>query len=156
LSSPRAIAGRVTRVAVTHETISVADLVAAVRSRRSGAVMTFVGTVRDHHAGRRVSHLRYEAYVPMAERVIETIAAEAVSRWEVERVAVQHRVGRLEIGEISVVIALSAPHRAPAFEALRFIIETLKRQAPIWKHETGPEGSCWIEGPEQVEGPDAP
>lgn len=116
----------------------------------AGAVATFTGAVRDHHAGKAVSRLEYEAYVPMAEKMIADIAERAGSRWELLGIAVEHRIGQLQIGDAAVVIAVSAAHRGEAFEALRFLIDTLKDEVPIWKRETGPDGTHWIEGPDLV------
>jgi len=126
--------------------IDVAALVAAVRGDGDGAVAMFVGTVRNVNAGRRVLFLEYEAYAPMAEREMERIAAEAIARCGATRVAMVHRLGRLEIGEISVAIAVAAPHRAAAMDACRFVIDTLKRRVPIWKREHFEGGTVWIEG----------
>jgi molybdopterin synthase catalytic subunit len=141
---------RVVHVEVTAEPISAAVLAGRVRSSRAGAVATFEGVVRDHHAGKSVAFLEYEAYVPMAEKMLSEIAHEATARWPVEAIAVAHRTGRLEIGEASVAIAVSSAHRGDAFDALRYTIDELKARAPVWKRETGPDGSHWIEGPDIV------
>ncbi len=111
-----------------------------------GAVSLFLGTVRNVNAGQRVLFLEYEAYSGMAEREMERIAAEAVARFGVTKVAIVHRVGRVEIGEASVAIAVAAPHRAPAMEACRFVIDTLKTSVPIWKREHFEGGAVWVEG----------
>ena len=111
---------------------------------------TFSGVVRDHHEGKQVSFLEYDAYEPMARRVMQDIAEEAWRRWQLEGIAVDHRVGRLEIGEVSVALAVSSAHRAEAFEAARFAIDELKLRAPVWKRESGPDGTFWIEGPDHV------
>ncbi|HXW04776.1 MAG TPA: molybdenum cofactor biosynthesis protein MoaE [Vicinamibacterales bacterium] len=111
-----------------------------------GAVATFVGLVRDHNLGRRVRWLEYEAYAPLALRAFERIAGEAAARWPSVRLAVHHRIGRVEIGEASVVIAAAAPHRADAFAACRYAIERVKQIAPVWKHEHFEGGDVWIEG----------
>jgi molybdopterin synthase catalytic subunit len=110
-----------------------------------GAVVLFSGTVRDHADGREgVEFLEYEAYESKALERFATIAAEAGSRWPtIGRVAMLHRVGRLELGESAVVVAVSAPHRAEAFEAARYAIDTLKVAAPIWKHESWRDGEGW-------------
>ncbi len=126
--------------------IDVAALAADVRGDGDGAVSLFVGTVRDVNAERRVIFLEYEAYAPMAEREMERIAEEAISRGGVTLVAIVHRVGRVDIGEASVVIAVAAPHRAPAMDACRFVIDSLKRSVPIWKREHFEGGEVWIEG----------
>jgi molybdopterin synthase catalytic subunit len=110
-----------------------------------GAVSLFLGTVRNVNVGRRVLFLEYEAYDRMAEREMERIATEAVARFGVTKVAIIHRVGRVEIGEASVVIAVAAPHRAPAMDACRFVIDTLKVSVPIWKREHFDDGAVWVE-----------
>ena len=110
-----------------------------------GAVITFVGVVRNRNAGRRVLRLEYEGYEPLAVRAFERIGREVGDRWKV-RLAVHHRLGRLEIGEASVIIAAASPHRADAFAACRYVIERIKQIAPIWKHEFFEGGDVWIEG----------
>src|SRR5262249_1828351 len=111
-----------------------------------GAVTYFVGLVRDHNAGRRVLWLDYEAYPPLACRAFAQIDAEATARWPSARLAIHHRIGRLAIGEASVVIASASPHRHDAFAAARYGIERIKQIAPIWKHEHFDGGDVWIEG----------
>lgn len=148
--SSRADRFRVIETSADEEVVR--DLVA---SDRAGAIVTFVGVVRDHHEGRAVDHLEYEAYAPMAERVFAEIAAEAEARWTLEGIAVHHRVGSLGVGERSVAIAVSAVHRSEAFEACRFVIDRLKALAPIWKRETGPDGTKWVQGPGPRPGLDA-
>lgn len=139
-----------TDVRVTEEPISAAATADRVRRDRAGAIATFEGTVRDHHEGKSVAFLEYEAYVPMARSELQRLAGEASERWPLEGIALDHRIGRLEIGEVAVAIAVSAAHRGPAFDALRWLIDTLKQTVPIWKRETGPDGAYWIEGPEHV------
>jgi len=121
-----------------------------VASARAGAIVAFEGVVRNHHQGTPVAGLEYEAYLPMAERQLRVIAATARERFDVERIAMVHRFGSLLVGDISVGIAVSAAHRRPAIAAMEYLIDTLKQRAPIWKKETGPDGSFWIEGPEQI------
>lgn len=110
-----------------------------------GGVVTFFGTVRDHAEGRPgVSHLEYEAYEEAAVARMAAIAAEARTRWPaLGRIALHHRVGRVELGELAVVVAVAAPHRAEAFEAARFCIDTVKATVPIWKYETWDGGAAW-------------
>jgi molybdopterin synthase catalytic subunit len=134
-------------IEITSEPLSLARCVAAVEAPQCGAIVTFLGTVRDHSDGKRTDYLEYEAYPEMAEEVLHTIVQEAHDRWHIGHVAVQHRIGRLEIGEPSVVIAVSAPHRAEAFAACRHIIERLKQIVPIWKKEYGEGGEVWVGGP---------
>jgi molybdopterin synthase catalytic subunit len=122
----------------------------AVAHPAAGAVITFVGTVRNHSGDRQVEHLEYEAYPEMAERVMQRIATEVRERWPVTGIAIEHRVGRLEIGEASVVIAVSAGHREEAFAACRYAIDRIKEILPVWKKEVWDGGETWIEeGPGQ-------
>ena len=111
-----------------------------------GAVATFVGVVRATHKGRRVRYLEYEAYEPLAVRAFQRIADEIRTAWPDASLAMHHRVGRLEIGEASVAIAVATPHRAEAFQACRYAIERIKQVAPIWKHEFFDDGDAWVEG----------
>lgn len=129
------------------EPIDEAALLAGVRGDGDGALALFVGTVRDHNAGRRVRYLEYHAYPELAERELSRLAAQAIERFGVSRVAVAHRTGRLAIGETAVVVAVAGPHRAETFDACRFVIEELKRSVPIWKQEFFEGGAAWIEGP---------
>jgi molybdopterin synthase catalytic subunit len=111
-----------------------------------GAVVTFLGLVRHHNLGRTVRYLEYEGYEPLALRAFERIASEAAARWPAVRLALHHRIGRLEIGEASVAIVTTSPHRADAFAACRYAIERVKQIAPIWKREFFEGGDVWIEG----------
>lgn len=126
--------------------ISVDELLAAVQSRANGAVALFLGTVRDHNRGRRVERLEYHAWAEMAESELRRLAARACERHAVSQVALAHRTGRLEIGEVSVAVAVGAAHRAAALDACRFLIDELKRSVPIWKKERFEGGEVWIEG----------
>src|SRR5262249_10261688 len=112
-----------------------------------GGVCVFLGVVRNDNGGRAVRHLEYEAYEEMALPLMEEIAREAGGRWPVTGVRIGHRLGRPEIGETSVAVAVSAPHRGPAFEACRYAIDTLKATVPIWKKEFYADGAVWLEGP---------
>jgi molybdopterin synthase catalytic subunit len=125
--------------------LSLDEVVESVRSPGCGGIVTFTGVVRDHSRGQRILHLEYEAYEPMAEAEMQRISGEVCARWPEARIALTHRVGRLEIGEAAVMIAVAAPHRAQAFEACRYAIDALKRSVPIWKKEFGAEGTCWVE-----------
>ena len=111
-----------------------------------GAVVTFLGLVRNHNLGRSVRYLEYEAYEPLALKAFARIAAEIAGRWPSARLALHHRIGRLEIGEASVAIATRSPHRGDAYAACRYAIERIKQIAPIWKHEFFDGGEVWIEG----------
>lgn len=132
---------------VTRQPLDPAALLARVGGPSDGAVLLFLGTVRDHNDGRPVSGLFYDAYLEMAERVLREIAAEASQRLGTRRIAVAHRMGELAVGEVSVAIAVSSPHRAQAFDACRFIIEEIKRRLPVWKSERYADGQTdWLEG----------
>jgi molybdopterin synthase catalytic subunit len=143
------------RVALVEAPIDENEVRRSVEGAGFGAVVTFLGTVRDHAAGRQVRYLEYEAYVPLARKQISALAEEAADRWQT-RCAVTHRLGRLEIGECSVVVAVAAAHRAEAFEACRWLMDTLKTTAPIWKKEYFEGGACWIEGPHALPSSTAP
>lgn len=137
------------RTWITQEPIDVDQVLSRVGTPADGAVLLFLGTVRDHNDGRRVRGMRYEAYVAMADRVLREIAEEASVRAATDRIAAVHRIGELAVGEISVAIAISSPHRAEAFEGGRWIIEEIKRRLPVWKEEHYIEGSRrWLEGHE--------
>ena len=124
--------------------IEVAEVEAIVRHGGAGAVVSFTGAVRDQTNGLAVEALEYEAYKSMAEKYLAKIGAEVTERWPAARVAILHRVGRLTVGEASVVIAVASPHRADAFEGCRHAIERLKQDVPIWKKEIRTDGSVWV------------
>jgi molybdopterin synthase catalytic subunit len=119
---------------------------AVAQGQGHGAVVTFVGLVRQQNRGRRVVALEYEAYQPLALRCFSRILDEAAAYWPSARLALHHRTGRLAVGEASVVIAAGAPHRADAFSACRYAIERVKQIAPVWKREVFEGGEAWIEG----------
>ena len=121
-------------------------LIDHVRKDESGAVALFSGVVRNENLGRRVLYLEYDAYPEMAERVMREIAEEVKARWPVLDVAIQHRTGRLEIGETSLLVAVSAAHRKEAFEACHALVDRFKEVVPIWKKEVWEGGEEWIEG----------
>jgi molybdopterin synthase catalytic subunit len=131
-------------ISIVRDTVDVAALEAAVADPSAGATVTFVGTTRRDNAGRVVLSLEYEAYEPMALSEMRKLAREAGERWRIVRIAIQHRVGVVAIGETSVAIAVSAPHRAEAFEACRFAIDRLKEIVPIWKKEYFEGGEIWV------------
>ncbi len=132
--------------AIVTEPIDEATLRASVSDPGAGAVLVFIGTTRNQTRGRRVEHLEYEAYEPLALRQMEQIAKEIRERWpDVKGIAIVHRVGRLEIGEASIGIAVSSPHRATAFAACRYAIDRAKESLPIWKKEVWEGGEEWIE-----------
>jgi molybdopterin synthase catalytic subunit/molybdopterin converting factor small subunit len=129
---------------LSDEPLSLEAVVDEVASEEAGAIATFVGTTRIHSRGRTVTQLEYEAYEGMAEGEMEAIADELKARYELCEIAVHHRVGRVGIGERSVVIAVSAPHRADALAACRDAIDTLKERVPLWKKELYEGGEEWI------------
>ena len=134
------------RFRVTADPLDATAVARIVASADCGAITTFVGIVRDEHGGRRVLWLDYEAYEPLAIKAFALIDEEAGERWPSIALAIHHRVGRLEIGDASVVIAAASPHRPEAFAACRYAIERIKQIAPIWKHEHFEGGDVWIEG----------
>jgi molybdopterin synthase catalytic subunit len=133
---------------IVSEPIGEREVIARAASPRAGAIATFHGVVRDNSLGRRVLYLLYEAYPPMAVKEMQAIEEEIRGRWEVEKVAITHRIGRLEIGEASVVIAVSSAHRKDALEACQFAIDRLKQTVPVWKKEFWEGGEVWIENPQ--------
>ena len=133
-------------ISITREPLKRDELIAAVSHASVGGIVVFEGVVRDNARGKQVRYLEYDVYPEMAVQQIRAIVAEAEQRWGVERVAVAHRIGRLEIGEASVIIVVAAPHRGEAFDACRYIIDTLKTTVPIWKKEVATNGEEWVEG----------
>ena len=139
-------------LAIGRQPLELDHLVAAVSSRNGdevgsdGAIVTFLGLVRNHNVGRRVRYLEYDAYEPLAQKTFERIASEVRDRWPGAQLALHHRVGRLEIGEASVAIAAASAHRGDAYAACRYAIERVKQIAPIWKREFFEGGDSWIEG----------
>lgn len=124
---------------LTHDRLDDAAMTAAATRADAGAVVTFLGTTRDHHEGRRVTRLEYEAYAPMALAALAVIEREACTRFEVFSCAIAHRLGEVPPAEASVVVVVAAAHRGPAFDACRWAMDELKRTVPIWKKE-------WFEG----------
>jgi molybdopterin synthase catalytic subunit len=132
-------------IALTHDVIDVAALTEAVRSPSAGAVVLFLGTVREVTNGRRTIALDYDAYPQMAEAKLWELEAQAREKWPIDRVAIVHRLGHLELGDVSVAVAVSCPHRHQAFDAARFLIDELKAWVPIWKKENWADGSTeWV------------
>jgi len=134
------------KLALVRETIDKALLTLYVRGEQDGAIVTFDGFVRNQSHGRMTSYLEYEAYEPMALGKMKEIAGQIHQQFRIHRVAMAHRLGRLEIGETSVFIAVSAPHRGAAFDACRYAIDTLKKTVPIWKKEYFADGAVWADG----------
>ena len=145
-------------IEITHAPIDHAALTERVRSNLAGAVCTFLGTVREMIGDRRTASLDYEAYPEMALAKMAELEDEARRRWPIQDAALVHRVGHLELGEISVVVAVSCPHRDQAFEACRWLIDTLKEVVPIWKKEVWADGEQWIgwEGTDEEQPQGAP
>lgn len=138
---------------VTTAPLDAQALAGAVADPAAGAIVVFQGVVRNHSRGRAIRYLEYEAYPEMAEQVLTQIGAEMKARWPLQRVAIAHRVGRLEIGETSIVVAVSAAHRAEAFAAVAYAMDRVKQIAPVWKKEYTTDGNYWVEGPEQEDTP---
>jgi len=139
-------------VALTREAIDAEKIVAAAKSGEDGAVVVFDGIVRNHSRGRQTLYLDYEAYEEMAVRQMRELGAKARERFGVRQVTVVHRLGRLEIGETSVLIVVASAHRSAAFEACRWLIDTVKQTVPIWKKETFLDGAVWAPGEPFPEG----
>ena len=161
-ASPSAnVADQPVITALTRDVIDAAKLTAAARRAEDGAVVVFDGIVRNHTRNRQTLYLDYEAYEDMALKQIESLARDAVTRFGVRRVTLVHRLGRLNVGETSVLIVVASAHRAQAFDACRWLIDTLKKTVPIWKKETFVDGAVWAPGepfPENiaVHGPETP
>jgi molybdopterin synthase catalytic subunit len=131
-------------IAIVNRAIDVDGVRRSVLSPSAGGIDIFIGTTRNHSDGRKVLSLEYEAYEPMAIAVLNKIERTAREKWPIENIAIVHRIGKVEIGEASVVIAVSAVHRREAFEACRWAIDTLKKDAPIWKKEQFDDGAAWV------------
>lgn len=131
---------------ITSEKLTAEALIQRVRRDDSGAVLVFLGVVRNHNLGRGVDFLEYDAYPQMAEKVMREIAEDAQQRWDINDIAIQHRTGRLEIGETSLLVAVASTHRREGFEAGQWIVDRFKEIVPIWKKEVWEGGEEWIEG----------
>jgi molybdopterin synthase catalytic subunit len=143
------------RVELVHEAIDVAALEREIKAGGDGAVCVFDGIVRDNTRGRATLHLDYEAYEEMALKQMRELAAQAVEKFGVRDVTLVHRLGRLVVGETSVLIVVASAHRGAAFEACRWVIDTLKKTVPIWKKEQFVDGAVWADGepfPEEIAG----
>ena len=135
-------------IELLHGPLSLAKCVEAVRGAERGGVVTFIGTVRGTSNGKRVIRLEYEAYEPMALEKMNVVIAECKERWPVQSIAIQHRLGLLNVGDDAVIIAVACAHRGEAFEACRFVIDRIKQIVPIWKKEFGEAGEVWVGGPQ--------
>ena len=131
---------------LTEDPLDPSPLMEEVRHPGSGALVVFLGVVRDEDQGRKVRYLDYEAYRSMAEKEMRRVGEEVLSRWPLTRIAVRHRFGRLEVGETALIVAVSAPHRSDAFEACRHAIDRIKEIVPTWKKEVWEDGEAWLEG----------
>ncbi len=132
-------------IKITSEPIAAQPVIDNVRKNAYGAVVTFVGTVRNNFEGKRVLYLEYEAYPEMAEKKLREISAEIQERWGISDIDIVHRVGRIDVGDIAIVIAVGSPHREEAFQACQYAIDRIKEIAPIWKKEFYEDGSsAWI------------
>ena len=131
-------------IKLTYEPIDENYIMFQMRDDFAGCMVSFTGMVRNHHEGKRVLSLRYEAYETMAAELLQQMAEKARKRWGLLRIAIVHRLGSVAIGETAVVIAVSAQHRAAAFEACGHLVDALKDDVPIWKLETTEEGSAWL------------
>ena len=129
---------------ITHDALDTGRVVELVQHSGAGAIATFVGTTRDHTGERKVLRLEYEAYRPMADEQLQRVADEMMDQWQLTGVAIHHRLGRLEIGEASLVVAVSSAHRQAAFEACHFSIDRIKQIVPIWKKEFFEGGEVWV------------
>ncbi len=130
-------------IAIVPDPINVLQVVESVIDPAAGAIDIFIGTSRNISHGKKVLYLEYEAYLPMATEFLDRIAATASERWGTRKISIVHRTGRVGLGESSVVVAVSAAHRREAFEACRYIIDTLKEDVPIWKKEHFEDGEVW-------------
>ena len=135
---------------ITHDPLDPDAITAQIRKDTNGAVVTFLGTTRSLTGGRRVLHLEYEAYRPMADSKLAKIVDEIRQRWSINDVAIAHRLGRLEVGEISLVIAVASPHRQGAFAACQYSVDRIKQVVPIWKKEFFEGGEVWVGSPEDA------
>lgn len=131
-------------IQISSSPLNINACIDAVTSPECGGIDVFIGTVRDSTSGKKVLRLEYEAYESMALKEMHKIADEAMRKWPIQRIVMHHRTGILRVGEAAVIIAVAAPHRHAAFEACRFIIDTLKETVPIWKKEVFEDGEIWV------------
>ena len=138
-------------IEITHEPLIPQEITSRVEKNSNGAVVKFLGATRDSTGGRKVLYLEYEAYRPMADTQLAVVADEICDRFGVEDVAISHRLGRLELGDISLVVAVASPHRENAFEACKYSIDRIKQIVPIWKKEFFEGGEVWVGSQEDLE-----
>jgi len=132
-------------IIITEKPLDPNNFTEAVKGPENGAVVTFLGTTREETAGKKVLYLEYESYNPMASEKLHEICDEIRGKWAIKEIAIGHRVGRLGIGEISLVVALSSPHRNEAFESCIYLVDRLKETVPIWKKEVFEDGEIWVD-----------
>jgi molybdopterin synthase catalytic subunit len=137
-------------IRITADPLDPQPFIEHVRRDESGAVALFLGVVRDNNLGRRVLHLEYDAYPQMAEKKLRQVAEEIMARWSITDIAIAHRTGRLEIGETSLLVVVSSPHRHEAFEACQQAVNRIKEVVPIWKKEVWEGGESWLAGEGQT------
>ena len=138
-------------IEITHDELDPESITGRVKHDAAGAVVTFLGTTRDHTGDRRVLFLEYEAYRPMADQQLARVAEEIQERWDLAGVAIAHRLGRLEVGEASLVVAVSAAHRKDAFDACHYGVDRIKQIVPIWKKEHFEGGEVWVGSQEEFD-----
>ncbi len=131
-------------IQIKQEPLSLNDCMTFVQEESVGGIVHFVGTVRNQTQGKKVLRLEFESYIPMAKKEMKKIAEEILKKWDIKKIAIHHRIGVLEVGEIPVIITVSAAHRKEAFEACQFAIDTLKKTVPIWKKEIFENGEIWV------------
>ncbi|MEE8442730.1 MAG: molybdenum cofactor biosynthesis protein MoaE [Dehalococcoidia bacterium] len=131
-------------ILLTSEPLDAGAVTATVLDDTNGGVVTFLGTTRNETDGHRVLYLEYEAYAGMAEKMLARITEEIKTRWRIRHVSIAHRIGRLEIGEVSLVIAVASPHRVEAFAACQYAVDRIKEDVPIWKKEVFEDGGVWV------------
>ena len=134
-------------ITITETQLDIQSFTDYVLGDQNGAVNTFLGVTRNSTDGRAVVKLEYECYLPMAQKKLEEIKNEAVRKWEISSVAIGHRIGTLDIGETSLVVAVSGPHRVAVFEVCQYIVDRIKEIVPIWKKEFFEDGAIWVESP---------
>jgi molybdopterin synthase catalytic subunit len=133
-------------IALLETELSLDEAIRSVQDAHHGAVATFIGVVRNHSEGHSIQYLEYSAYRPMAEREMRAIAGEVQERWSTP-CAILHRIGRLEVGEASLVVAVASPHRKAAFAACEYVVERIKQTVPVWKKEVAVDGFWWVNDP---------
>ena len=134
------------QVKITSDILDPRELEQLLTNPGNGAVVTFQGVVRNNAQGRKVAYLEYEAYAPMAEKVLRQIIGEVAERWGIHEMGVWHRTGHMEIGETSLLVVICSPHRQEAFEAIAYAVDRIKAIVPIWKKEVAEDGESWVEG----------